>query len=172
MVWEDVKRDRLFYIKEIIMDQNKLVIRNVIRIIGIVAGAAAAIAAFIFRAIAASFNTSSGLESLMKSFNSLITACNVARVCAIVFFVLAIAFVVYDAVAKAFPISIGAIGLVIAAVAFVGNFIMAPASSLDALVSYAMLHGDLTVLDIGSYMVIAGGVFYASYHGSCIKKGR
>lgn len=154
------------------MDQNKLIIRNVIRVIGIIAGAAAAIAAVIFRAIAASFNSQTSSSDALKKLGTLITACNATRICAIVLFALAIAFVVYEIVTKAFPISIGAIGLAIALIAFIGNFIMSPASSLISLTSYALLHGNLTVLNVGSYMVIAGGAAYASYNGDCIKKGK
>ena len=163
------------YIKENVMDQNKLIIRNVIRVIGIIAAAATAVAGFAFRAVAASFNTvssSTSTSDVMKSFNALITTCNISRVCAIVLFVLAAVFVVYDIIAKAYPISIGAIGLVIAAIAFIGNFLLAPGSSLLSLTAYALKNGNLTTLEIGSYMVIAGGVFYASYHGGCMKKGK
>ncbi|MDE6726989.1 MAG: hypothetical protein K2J80_03495, partial [Oscillospiraceae bacterium] len=109
------------------MDQNKLVIRNVIRILGVIAGFAATIAAFIFRAVE-------------KNFDIFTTACVASRICAIILFVFAIAFMVFDIVTKAYPISISAIGFVIALVAFVGSFIVAPASSMDSLLLYVIEH--------------------------------
>lgn len=161
----------LLYIKENVMDQNKLVIRNVIRIAGIIAGAGAIIAGFIFRVV---LNNS---ENLQKS-DPIIASCVVARICAIVLFAAAAAFLIFDVVTKAYPISISAAGLGVATIAFVGNFIMAPASSKLGLVGYVVSHMvgltkfNATTLFIGSYLVIAGGFFFASYSISCIKKGK
>lgn len=143
------------------MDQNKIIIRNVIRVLGIIAGAVAGIAALVFRR----------LETNLDAFIGL---CVVARIAAIVLFVAAIAFLVCDIMLKAYPISIGAIGLLLAAIAFVGNFLIAPASSMSSFIVYALQHmdGKATQLDVGSYMVLAGGVFYASYSAGCMKQGK
>lgn len=149
------------------MDQSKLIIRNVIRILGIIVGFGTAIAAFAFRR----------LEG--DNYELFTKLCVLSRICAVVLFVLAIAFLVFDIIAKAYPISIGAIGVVIALVAFVGSFIVAPASSVESLRAYLIEHGniltgkvDATQLEIGSYMILAGGLFYASYHMGCMKKGK
>lgn len=153
------------------MDQNKLVIRNVIRIVGIIAGAGAAIAGFIFRTIV------DNLEKLDNA-NPIIASCVAARICAIVLFVVAAAFLIFDIITKAYPISISAAGLGLAAIAFVGNFIISPASSTLGLTSYVVSHMvgftkfNASSLFIGSYLVIAGGFFFASYNIGCIKKGK
>lgn len=153
------------------MDQNKLVIRNVIRIAGIVAGAGAAIAGFIFRIML------DNVEHLTEP-NGIIAACVAARICAIVLFAVAAAFLIFDIISKAYPISIGAAGLGLAAIAFIGNFIIAPASSLLGFAGYVLSHMvgltkfNASSLFIGSYLVIAGGFFFASYNVGCIKKGK
>lgn len=141
------------------MDQNKLIIRNVIRVIGIVAAVVAAITAFIFR-------------KLETNVNAFIGCCVAARIGAIVLFAAAIAFLIFDIVTKAYPISIGAGGLGLAAIAFVGNFLIAPASSALGLLKYAVTHMSTTQLAVGSYMVLAAGVLYASYSIGCMKKGK
>lgn len=148
------------------MDQ-KIIIRNIIRVLGIIAGFGTAIAAFAFRS----------LEG--DNYELFTKLCVVSRVCAIVLFVLAIGFLVFDIIAKAYPISIGAIGVVIALIAFIGSFVVAPASSLESLREYSTEHAnyltgkvDVTQLEIGSYMILAGGLFYASYHMGCMKKGK
>lgn len=117
------------------------------------------------------------LESL-KDPQPIFTFCVVARICSIALFVIAAAFLIFDVIAKAYPISIGAAGLGLAALAFVGNFIIAPASSLMSFAVYAVSHSvgfnkfNASSLFIGSYLVIVGGLGFASYHIGCFKKGK
>lgn len=153
------------------MDRNKLIIRNVIRVLGIIVGGLTGIVAFVFRKVG-------DLDE-----NLFMGCCTIARVGAIVLFVLAIAFVVYDIILKTFPLQIGAIGLVLAVIAFVGSFLIAPGCSQDAMLAYMLKHADVgsyeafveklaTQLSIGSWMIVIGGVFYASYNSGCIKQGK
>lgn len=153
------------------MDQNKIIIRNIIRVLGIIAGAVAGITAFVFRKFA---------DTDVKFFYG---CCTIARIGAVVLFVLAVAFMIYDIILKAYPISISAIGLVLAVVAFVGSFIIAPGCSESAMMAYVVKHVNVgsanaiaeklaTQLSIGSWMVLAGGIFYASYHSGCMKQGK
>lgn len=154
------------------MDTNKIVIRNIIRVLGIIAGAVAGFAALIFRR----------LDSVNDA-NAIYILCTVARIGAIALFVCAVAFMIYDIVMKAYPISIGAIGLVLAIVAFVGRFLIAPTCSEDAMLAYVIKHASMgsanaiaeklaTQVSIGTWMVAAGGVFFASYSGGCMKQGK
>lgn len=153
------------------MDRNKLIIRNVIRALGIIVGAASGIMAFILGKIG-------GLDE--KIFMG---CCTITRVGAIVLFVQAAAFMIYDIILKAFPLQISTIGLVLAAVAFVGSFLIAPGCSQDAMIAYSLRHAGEGSLDaiadkfvsqliIGSWMIVAGGIFYASYNSACLKQGK
>lgn len=152
------------------MDTNKIVIRNIIRVLGIIAGAVAGFASLIFR-------------RLDNAGDAMYILCTVARIGAIALFVCAAAFMIYDIVMKAYPISIGAIGLVLGVVAFIGSFLIAPACSLDAMKAYVLKHANLgssnaiaeklaTQVSIGSWMIAAGGIFFASYSGGCMKQGK
>lgn len=155
------------------MDTNKIIIRNVIRVLGIIAGAVAGFASIVF----------SRLESASDGIYIL---CTVSRIGAIALFVLAVAFMVYDLVLKAYPISIATIGLVLAAVAFVGSFLIAPACSEEAMKAYMLKHmTSITManveevaeklgsqVSIGTWMIAAGGVFFASYQAGCMKQGK
>lgn len=153
------------------MDNNKIIIRNIIRVLGIIAGAITGIVAFVFRRIG---------DTDEKLFMG---CCKIARIGAVVLFVLAIAFMIYDIILKAYPISIGAIGLALATLAFVGSFIIAPGCSEDAMMTYILKHVNVgsvdaiaeklaTQLSIGSWMVVAGGIFYATYNSGCMKQGK
>lgn len=156
------------------MDTNKIIIRNIIRVIGIIAGAVAGFASLIFR-------------RLENAGDAMFILCTVARIGAIALFVCAAAFMIYDIVMKAYPISIGAIGLVLGVVAFIGSFLIAPACSLDAMAAYVQKHSAgittqaqvtamaeklATQVSIGSWMIAAGGIFFASYSGGCMKQGK
>lgn len=153
------------------MDTNKIIIRNVIRVLGIIAGAAAGIAAYLFRKFA---------DTSTEFF---LNCCNIARISAIVLFVLAVAFMIYDVILKTYPISIATIGLALAALAFIGSILIAPGASEAAMKEYVIKHvnaGSATAiaeklarqLSIGTWMVIAGGVFFASYQAGCMKQGK
>ncbi|MDE6732190.1 MAG: hypothetical protein K2J77_04870 [Oscillospiraceae bacterium] len=156
------------------MDTNKIVIRNIIRVIGIIAGAVAGFASLIFR-------------RLDSAGDAIYILCTVARIGAIALFVCAVAFMIFDIMTKAYPISIGAIGLVLAIVAFVGSFLIAPACSQAAMEAYVIKHSAGitsyaqvtamaeklgTQVAIGSWMIAAGGIFFASYSGGCMKQGK
>lgn len=153
------------------MDTNKIIIRNVIRVLGIIAGAAAGISAYLFRKFA---------DTSTEFF---LNCCNIARISAVVLFVLAVALMVYDIILKAYPISIAAIGLVLAAAAFIGSFLIAPGSSKDAMLVYIAKHVSVGSADaiaeklakqltIGTWLITAGGVFFASYQAGCMKQGK
>lgn len=98
-------------------------------------------------------------------------------------FVLAVAFMIYDVILKTYPISIATIGLALAALAFIGSILIAPGASEAAMKEYVIKHvnaGSATAiaeklarqLSIGTWMVIAGGVFFASYQAGCMKQGK
>lgn len=154
------------------MDTSKIVIRNIIRVLGIIAGAVAGFASLILKRL-----------NNVDDAKTLYILCTVARIGAIALFVCAVAFMIYDIVMKAYPISIGAIGLALGAVAFIGSFLIAPACSEDAMMAYVLKHADLgsakaiaeklaTQVSIGTWMIAAGGIFYASYSGGCMKQGK
>lgn len=151
------------------MDTSKIVIRNIIRVLGIIAGAVAGFASLILKRL-----------NNVDDPNTLYILCTVARIGAIALFVCAVAFVIYDVILKAYPLSIGAIGLVLGAVAFVGSFLIAPVCSEEALNSWLSNHASsassvenlATQVSIGTWMIAAGGIFYASYQGGCMKQGK
>lgn len=153
------------------MDTNKIIIRNVIRVLGIIVAAITGITAYIFRKFA---------DTSPEFFFG---CCNIARIGAVVLFVLAVAFMIYDIILKAYPFSIATIGLVLAAVAFIGSFLIAPGSSEEAMKEYVIKHVSVgsadaiteklaTQLSIGTWMITAGGVFFASYQAGCMKQGK
>lgn len=129
------------------MDTSKIVIRNIIRVLGIIAGAVAGFASLILKRL-----------NNVDDPNTLYILCTVAR--------------------------IGAIGLVLGAVAFVGSFLIAPVCSEEALNSWLSNHASsassvenlankiATQVSIGTWMIAAGGIFYASYQGGCMKQGK
>lgn len=146
------------------------VIRKVIRILSCVFAAVAAILAFVFRRI----------ERIddFDAIGRMSTMCMVARICAIAMFVCAVGLLVFDLVTKSFPLSSSAIGLAIALVGFIGNFIIAVASSQVGFYGYLLAHANvvtgevsMTQLNIGSYMILASGVFLISYNAKCMKSG-
>lgn len=136
--------------------------RMIIRIIGIICAAGAAITAFIFR---------------MKPVETT-GACMASRIFAIALFVAAAGLLVFDLATKAFAPTAAVIGLVIALIGFIGNFVVAPGSSYMGLLEYTLTHVnstftdvDTTQLEIGSYMVMAAGVFSISWNLKCMKTG-
>lgn len=145
-------------------------IRKVIRILSCVFAAVAAILAFVFRRI----NRIDDLEAVGR----MSTMCMVARICAIAMFVCAAGLLIFDLVTKQFPISSSGVGLAIALVGFIGNFIIAVASTQLGFYAYLLEHANLvtgkvtmTQLNIGSYMILASGVFLISYNAKCMKSG-
>lgn len=154
------------------MDANKAnIIRKIIRILGCVFAVVAAITAFVFRNI-------KSIDSV-EAVKRISTLCMVARIFAIAMFVSAVGVLVFDLVTKAFPIKGSAIGLVIALIGFIGNFIIAVASTPLGFSAYILEHAniltgklDATQLDIGSYMILASGIFTISYNGKCMKTGQ
>ena len=139
------------------MDSNNaLKYRAIIRIVCCVFAAGATITAFIFR---------------MKPLEST-GACMISRICAIAMFVCMVGAAVLAFATKTFSPQFDGIGLIIGLVGFIGNFLVAPGSSLAALVVYALTHPDATQLEIGSYMVMAAGIFMISYTVRAIKNGK
>ncbi len=152
------------------MDITKAnVIRKVIRILSCVSAAVAAVLAYVFRKI----ERINDLEAVSR----MSTMCMVARICAIATFVFAVGILLFDLATKTFPAKSSAIGAVIALVGFIGNFIIAVASTSSGFLMYIMEHANLsgkvtmTQLNIGSYMILASGVFLISYNAKCMKSG-
>lgn len=136
------------------MDSNKaLKYRAIIRIVCCVFALGAAVTAFIFR-----LNLSTG-------------ACLISRICAIAMFVCMVGATVLAFATKTFSPKFDGVGLVIALVGFIGNFLVAPGSSLISLAVYALTHTSATQLEVGSYMVMAAGIFMISYTVKAIKSG-
>lgn len=154
------------------MDANKTnIIRNVIRILGCVFAAVAAITAFVFRNI-------KSIDSV-EAIKRISTLCMVARIFAIAMFVTAVGALVFDLVTKAFPIKSGAIGLVVALIGFIGSFIIAVASTPLGFSAYILEHTnavtrkiDATQLNIGAYMILASALCTISYNAKCMKSGQ
>lgn len=147
------------------MDMNKAnKFRIIFRVVGCLFALVAAITAFIFR-------------RMTDDPFTMVKVCKVARFCSIALFVAAVGLVVFDVVAKAFSPKAAMIALVLALIGFIGNFIVSPASSE---VSFAVYLFDLmakgaknaTQIDIGSYMILASGVFYISFSFNCMKRGQ
>ncbi len=153
------------------MEGNKVnVIRNVIRILGCVFAVVAAITAFVFRRI-------KQINSI-DAIRNMSTLCMVARIFAIAMFASAVVLLVIDLVTKAAPPSVSGIGAGISLIGFVGNFIIAPASTQIGFSAYIMKHLNIVTgkfnaaqLNIGAYMIVAAGVFLISYNAKCIKSG-
>lgn len=144
--------------------------RNVIRIICCVFAAVAAITAFVFRRI-------KSIDSF-DAVRNMSTLCMVARICAIAMFVGSVVLLVLDIVRKTAPPSVSGIGAGISLIAFVGNFIIAPASTQIGFMAYITAHANFVTgkfnaaqLNIGAYMIVAAGVFLISYNAKCIKTG-
>ena len=152
------------------MDITKAnVIRKVIRILSCVSAAVAAVLAYVFRKI----ERITDLEAVSR----MSTMGRVARICARATFVFAVGILLFDLATKTFPAKSSAIGAVIALVGFIGNFIIAVASTSSGFLMYIMEHANLsgkvtmTQLNIGSYMILASGVFLISYNAKCMKSG-
>ena len=142
-----------------------MVARNVLRVIGCIAGGAAALCAVIFRIL------------LKSSPENCMTMCVIARITSIVLFALAVVIVVYDLITK-FPITSSLAGLGMSALGFIGQFLIAPASNLLSLMTFQLahvkpdgLHYDSFQLEIGSYLIILAGVATISYHAKNMKSG-
>lgn len=143
-------------------------IRKIIRFIGCGCALGAVITAFIFR-----------LKPL-RSFN----ACMASRILAIGVLVCAAALLIFDFVTKHFSTGIAAIGLAIALVGFVGNFLEAPGSSYQAFTDHVLKHVRIGAsnseveayskklkkqFEVGSYLVIFAGLGTISYNIRCMK---
>ena len=153
------------------MDASKAnIIRKIIRIFGCIFAGVAGIMAFVFRNI-------KSIDSI-EAVSRISTLCMVARIFAIAMFVSAVGVLVFDLVTKAFPLSSGAIGVVIALIGFIGNFIIAVGSTPEGMWSYILSHANIvtgkleaTQLNIGAYMILASGIFTISYNAKCMKSG-
>ena len=138
------------------MDSNQsLKIRAIIRIVCCIFGLGAAVTAFIFR---------------MKPLEST-GACMISRICAIAMFVGMVVAAVLALVTKTFTPQFDGAGLAIGLVGFIGNFLVAPGSSLLSLAVYAVTHTSATSLEVGSYMVMLSGILMISYTVRSVKKG-
>lgn len=144
--------------------------RNVIRIISCIFAAVAAITAFVFRTIKTINST--------DTIRNMSALCMVARIAAIAMFVGSIVLLVYDVVTKSAPLTISGPGAGISLIGFIGNFIVAPASTQLGFSAYIMKHLNIvtgkfnaTQLNIGAYMIVAAGVLLISYNAKCIKSG-
>ena len=151
------------------MDNNgALKIRGAIRILCCIFAAGAVITAFIYRV-------------LMRSRADQITGlCMIARICAIAMFVGVAVAAVIALVSKTFSPKIDGVAVIIAAIGFIGNFVIAPGSTLMGLTMYVLSHiksmsqgtFDGTQLDIGAYMIMISGIFLISYTVKAIKDGK
>lgn len=145
------------------MDTSKTaIVRNIIRVLGGVCGLGAAATAFIFGFIPLGDGT--GL-------------CMASRVLAIIMFVIAIALLAFDLITKAFSPTSSLIGAGVGLIGFIGNFIIAPASTDEGILEYAITHMeslteiDTTQLSVGRYMIIFAGVVFISHAIKCFKSG-
>lgn len=153
------------------MDRSKIaVIRNVIRVFGFVCGGVAALLALVFGRI-------KRIDDL-DAVGRMSTMCMIARICIIAMFVLAAALLVIDLVTKQFPISASGVGFVIALVGFIGNFIIAAASTKLGFATYIFENTNavtgmitMTRLNIGTYMIMASGAFWIAYNAKFMKNG-
>lgn len=152
------------------MDMKKAnIIRNVIRVLGFIFAAVAAILSFVFRKI-------DRIDD-MDAISRLSTMCMISRICIILMFACAVVLLVFDLVTKQFPISSSGIGLAIALVGFIGNFIIAVASTASGFWTYIITHANIsgevtmTQLNIGSYMILASGAFWIAYNAKFMKSG-
>lgn len=148
------------------MDSNTaLKIRGYIRILCCILAAGATITAFIYRV-------------MMRTQAEKITGlCMIARIFIIVMFVAAAGAAVLALVSKTFSPKIDGSALVIALVGFIGNFVIAPGSTLKSLVIFEathiknMMYFDGTQLDIGAYMIMLSGILMISYTVKQMKSG-
>lgn len=148
-------------------NNNALKIRGIIRIIACIFAAGATVTAFIYRV-------------LMRSRADQITGlCMIARICAIAMFVAMLGAVIIALVSKSFSPKIDGAAFVIALIGFIGNFVIAPGSTLMGLGIYVLSHikdlyqgtFDGTQLDIGAYMIMLSGILLISYTVKNIKSG-
>lgn len=141
-------------------DQS-LKIRAIIRIVCCIFALGATVTAFVFR------------------MNPVETtgACMISRVCVIVMFVLMVGACGLALATKSFSPQMDGIPLIIALVGFIGNFLVAPGSTMGGLIKYTFTHinstmtdVDTTQLEIGSYMVMLAGILMISYTVKSIRK--
>ena len=140
-------------------------IRKILRLLGCVCALGAVITAFIF--------------GFIPTLEDGLGVCMASRVFAIILFVIAIALLVFDLVTKAFSPLPSAIGAGIGLIGFIGNFVIAPASTYAGAVKYALTHIknyasldlDTTQLSIGRYMILLAGLLTISYTFKCFKSG-
>ena len=137
-------------------------IRKAIRLAACACGLGAAATAFIF-----------GILTLEKVTG----LCMTARVLAIIMFVCSVGVLVFDLITKAFSPVASGIGAAFGLIGFIGNFLVAPASTMLGLLKYSLAHMkslteiDTTQLSIGRYMIILAGVLTISYNFKCFKSG-
>ena len=148
------------------MDGNQaLKIRGYIRIVCCILAAGAAITAFIYR-------------TMLKTKAEEITGiCMISRICIIAMFVAAVGAVVLALLSKTFSPKIDGSAFVISLVGFIGNFVIAPGSTLKGIVRFEaahiknMIYFDGTQLNIGAYMIILSGILMISYTVNQMKNG-
>ena len=151
------------------MDNNgALKIRGAIRILCCIFAGGAVITAFLYRI-------------MMRSKADQITGlCMIARICAIAMFVGVAVAAVIALVSKTFSPKIDGVAIIAGVIGFIGNFVIAPGSTLMGIYMYALSHVkdvykgtfDGTQLDIGAYMIILAGVLLISYTVKAIKDGK
>lgn len=148
-------------------NNNALKIRGILRILACILAAGATVTAFIYRV-------------LMRTKADQITGlCMIARICAIAMFAAMAAAVIVALVSKSFSPKIDGAAFVVALIGFIGNFIIAPGSTLLGLGTYVITHikdyargtFDGTQLDIGAYMIMLSGILLISYTVKNIKSG-
>lgn len=148
-------------------NNNALKIRGILRIVCCIFAAGAVVTAFIYRV-------------MMRTKADEITGlCMISRICAIAMFVIAVIAVILAVLSKTFVPKIDGSALVIALVGFIGNFVIAPGSTLEGLAKYVIKHiksltqgtFDGTQLDIGAYMIMLSGVLMISYTIKQMKSG-
>lgn len=146
-------------------NNNALKIRAILRIVCCIFAAGAVVTAFIYRVL---------LRSQAEKVTGL---CMISRICAIAMFAVAVIAVVLALVSKTFVPKIDGSALVIALVGFIGNFVVAPGSTLASLVVFELAHlknltqFDGTQLEIGAYMIMLSGVLMISYTAKQMKSG-
>ena len=148
-------------------NNNALKIRAILRIVCCIFAAGAVVTAFIYRV-------------LMRTQADKVTGlCMISRICAIAMFAIAVIAVILALVSKTFVPKIDGSALVIALVGFIGNFVVAPGSTLIGLGIYVLSHVksvtqgtfDGTQLEIGAYLIMISGILMISYTAKQMKSG-
>lgn len=147
-------------------NNNALKIRAILRIVCCICAAGAVITAFIYRVL---------LKTKAEEITGL---CMISRICAIAMFAIAVIAVILAVMSKTFVPKIDGSALVIALVGFIGNFIVAPGSTVNGIIAFELKHVNWstmtfngTQLEVGAYMIMLSGILMISYTAKQMKSG-